>query len=146
MGPTPIALPAINTFLYLGTTASPPVYGTPIANVGDYAGPGMSKQMVDVTSNSNANPWRLKIGTLLDGGDLALPLYFIPADSDMQALLAVFATNGEAGIRWFKLAFSDDTTDWFFQASISKWNLKMPVAGVVTAEVTFTISDEVQFS
>lgn len=145
MGSTPIALPAINTFLYLGSTASPPVYGSPVANVGDYTGPGMSKTVVDVTSHSNPNPWRQKITTLIDAGDLALPMYFIPSDSNMQALMEVFATNGQAGIRWFKLAFSDGETDWFFQASISKWMLKAPVAHVITVDVTFSLTGLVQF-
>ena len=143
---TPIALPAINTYLYLGTTASPPVYSTPIANVGDYTGPGMSKAVVDVTSHSNTVPWREKITTLIDGGDLTLPLYFIPSDTGHQALLAVFATNGFSGIRWFQLAFSDGTSEWHFQASISKWSTKEPVAGVVTADVTFTITGQVLFT
>jgi hypothetical protein len=145
MASVPIALPAINTFLYLGDTSSPPVYTDPIANVGDYTGPGMSKAVVDVTSHSAAVPWRQKITTLIDGGDLTLPLYFIPSNSDMRKLMEVFATNGQAGIRWFKLLFSDGTTPWYFQASISKWMPKMPVAGVVTVDVTFTVTGEVQF-
>ena len=146
MATTPIALPGINTYLYLGTAASPPVYGTPVANVGDYTGPSMSKAVVDVTSQSNATPWRQKISTLIDGGEITMPMYFIPSDSNMQALLTVFATNGFSGIRWFKLAWSDGTTVWHFQASITKWSFKIPVAGVVTADVTFDITGAVQFT
>jgi hypothetical protein len=142
MSTTAIAFPAINTYLYLGSTASPTVYTNPIANVGDYTGPGMSKQVVDVTSHSAVVPWREKITTLLDGGDLTLPLYFIPDDTDLQALLTVFLTNGFAGIRWYKLLFTDGTF-YTFEASISKWNYKIPVAGVVTVDVTFTITGEV---
>ena len=99
MSTTPIALPAINTYLFLGSVASPTTYGSPIANVGDYTGPQQSKQVVDVTSHSAPTPDRQKITTLRDIGDLTLPLYFIPADSDMQALYNVFQTNGFAGIR-----------------------------------------------
>jgi hypothetical protein len=139
---TPIAFPAINTYLYLGSTASPPVYTSPIANVGDYTGPQESKQVVDVTSHSAAVPWREKITTLLDGGDLTLPLYFIPDDTGMQTLYDVFTTNGFNGIRWYKLLFTDGTY-FYFQASISKWSFKIPVAGVVTADLTFTLTGEV---
>ena len=142
MSTTPIAFPAINTYLYLGSATSPVTYGAPIANVGDYTGPGMSKQVVDVTSHSAPVPWREKITTLLDGGDLTLPLYFVPDDSDMQALLTVFLTNGFAGIRWYKLLFTDGTF-YTFEASISKWSYKIPVAGVVTVDVAFTITGEV---
>jgi Lambda phage tail tube protein, TTP len=145
MSSTPIALPAINTYLFLGSQDSPPTFSTdPVANVGDYTGPGMSKAVVDVTSQSNVNPWRQKITTLIDGGDLTMPLFFIPGDSNMQALLAIFGQNGQDGIYWFKLEFTDGT-EWFFQASISKWNLKMPVAGVVTADITFTLTGKVVF-
>ena len=140
------ALPAINTYLYLGTAVSPVTFGSPIANVGDYNGPSMSKSVVDVTSHSATVPWRQKVTTLIDGGDISLPLYFIPSDSDMTALLTVFATNGASGIRAFKLAFSDGVTTWHFSASISKWTMKEPVAGVVVADVTFSITGAVQFS
>ena len=137
MSTTPIAFPAINTYLYLGSTGSPTTYGNPVANVGDYNGPQQSKQVVDVTSHSAPTPDRQKITTLRDIGDLTLPLYFIPADSDMQALYNVFQTNGFAGIRWFKLLFTDGAY-LYFEASISKWSFKIPVAGVVTADLTFT--------
>ena len=92
---------------------------------------------MDVTSHSAPTPDRQKITTLRDIGDLTLPLYFIPDDSDMQALYEVYQTNGFAGIRWFKLLFTDGTY-LYFEASISKWSFKIPVAGVVTADLTFT--------
>jgi len=47
---TPIALPAINTFLKLGDQASPENFNT-IANVGDITGPGLVAAVVDVTSH-----------------------------------------------------------------------------------------------
>lgn len=142
MGTTPNALPAMNTYLYLGSSAvSPITYGAnPIANVGDYAGPSMSANIVDVTSHSNTDPWRQKITTLLDGGDLTLPCYFIPADTDHKALLAVFTARE---LRQYKLVFPDTGhTTWYFDAYISAFRFTEPVAGVVTANVTFTVTGE----
>ena len=143
---TPIAQQAINTYLKLGTAASPPVYtaGT-IANVGDYTGPSMKKTMADVTSHSSNVPWIQRLGTILDGGDVKLPMFFVPGDSNMQALLAVFTTVGFAGIRWYELDFTDGTT-WHFQATISDWQVKAPVKGVYTADVTFSITGSVSFT
>ena len=139
------AYQSINTYLKLGTSASPPVYSSPIANVGDYTGPSMKKTMVDVTSHSSAVPWIQRIGTILDGGDVKMPLFFVPSDSDMAALLAVFTTVGPTGIRWYELDFTDGTK-WHFQATISDWQVKAPVKGVYTADITFSITGAVTFS
>jgi predicted secreted protein len=130
----------MNTKLYLGSDwESPITFGaTPIANVGDYAGPSMSAAIVDVTSHSNVDAWRQKITTLLDGGDLTLPCFFIPSDTDHKALLAVFTARER---RQYKLVFPDTgATTWYFDAFVSKFSFTEPVAGVVTASVTFTLT------
>jgi hypothetical protein len=149
MSTTPAALAAMNTRLYLGSTTSPITYGNPIANVGDLSGPSMSANVVDVTSHSNTTPWRTKQVTLLDGGDVSLPLYFIPdptsgAGHDGTAgLLFIFTSRGNNnGLpRRYKLVFPDTAaTTYYFDAHISKFSMKEPVAGVVTADVTFTVT------
>src|SRR5271166_2024974 len=64
VGGTIVAQPAINTFLQLGNGQSPETFTT-VANVGTITGPGLSLNVVDVTSHSTGVPWRQKIGTLL---------------------------------------------------------------------------------
>ncbi len=145
------AEPAINTLLKIGY-GSPEVFSV-IANVGDLSGPSLSAAVVDVTSHSTGTPWREKIVTLLDGGDIQLPLFFIPSSPGNQnpfghdgtnGLLAVFTSRT---LKNYEMVFPDQAqTTYSFQAYISKFNFKEPVAGVIAADVTFTITGEPTFA
>lgn len=70
-------IPGINTLLQV-LTGSPATYRG-IANMGDITGPGIALTLVDVTSHSNGSPWDQFLGTLFSGGDIAFPLFFVPA-------------------------------------------------------------------
>jgi Lambda phage tail tube protein, TTP len=146
------AQPAINTLLKIANEGSPVTYNV-IANIGDLTGPTMAAQLVDVTSHSTNTPWRQKITTLLDNGDITLPLYFVPSSpgSDgvpntpfghdgTNGLLAVFT---ERQNRNYSLTFPDaNATTYYFNGYISKFSFKAPVAGVLTADVTFSMTGE----
>jgi hypothetical protein len=148
---TPNAVAAINTLLQLGNGASPEVYTT-VANVGDLTGPTLQATVVDVTSQSTGSPWREKIVTLLDPGQVSCPLYFVPDDAGHQLLLNVFQTRASAftsltggGAPW-RLIFPDqDSTRWSFNAYISKFSTKEPVAGVITADFTLELTGSPNF-
>ncbi len=146
------AQPAINTLFKLANLGSPQVFNV-IANVGDLTGPTMSAAVVDVTSHSNANPWRSKIVTLLDNGDITLPLYFIPSSAGSDGTPATpeghNATNGLLSVftgrqlREYSVTFPDAAaTTWYFQGYISKFTMDAKVAGVLQATCTFTFTSE----
>jgi hypothetical protein len=145
------AQPAINTLLKMGNGASPEVFNT-VANVGDITGLSMSAAVVPTTSHSSAVPWVTRITTLLDGGDITLPIYFIPSSgaasggiighNDTAGIMKQFTDRGQttAGtpINW-KLVFPDvAATTYAFTAFISKFTIKAPVAGVLTADITLS--------
>ncbi len=145
---TPAALPAINTLLKLGNGASPEVFTT-IANVSSITGLQLSANVVDVTSHSTSVPWRQKITTLLDAGDLTFDLFFIPSDTGHQQLLTIFQEkNGTTdGLRDYQLWFPDGVpTKYQFAAYISKFSLSEAVDNVVRAAVTFTATGKPNFS
>lgn len=147
------AQPAINTLLKIGNLGSPITFNT-IANVGDMSPAiGMKADIVDVTSHSTTVPWRQKITTLLDNGDLSFKLFFIPssAGSDgtpntpyghdgTNGLLAVFTGRQ---LREYQLVFPDAAaTTYYFQGYISKFNITSKVAGVLEADVTITLTGQ----
>lgn len=146
------AQPAINTLFKIANEGSPLTFNV-VANVGDLTGPTMSGAVVDVTSHSTGNPWRQKIVTLLDNGDITLPLFFIPSSpgSDGQAntpeghngtngLLSVFT---QRQLREYALTFPDAAaTTWYFQGYITKFSMTAKVAGVLEATCTFTFTNE----
>ena len=160
----PIGLPAINTLLKIGNGASPEIYNT-IANVGDLNGPTLSSTVVDVTSHSSAVPWREKLVTLLDAGEITLPLFYIPASTGVIGtpntpfghdygdggitqfgLEGVFTSRGRTAVGTpynFAIQYPDatQTTD-YFTGFVSKFSKKAAVAGVEMAEVTIVLTGQ----
>jgi Lambda phage tail tube protein, TTP len=144
--------PAINTLLKIGTAGSPTTFGT-IANVGDMTGPGFSAQIVDVTSHSTGSPWRIKVPTLLDNGDITCKIFFIPSSPGSSdgtpfghdagsGLLAVF-TNRQ--LREYSLTFPDPTaTTWYLSGYLTKFAMTAMVQGVLEASAAFTFVSEPQ--
>jgi hypothetical protein len=150
----PAAQPAINTVLKIGNEGSPMVFNS-IANIGDLTGPTMMATVVDVTSQSSGAPWAQKVVTLLDNGDITLPLFFIPSSAGSDGIPATpeghNGTNGllsvftQRQLRAYQLVFPDGpATTYNFQGYISKFSFKAPVKGVLTADCTFTFTGEPQ--
>jgi len=155
MANIPIAIPAIGTLLQVGNGASPEIFNS-IANIGDITGPGTSATVVDVTSHTSVSaPWRQKIPTLLDAGTVTLPLYYVPSSgaptgagtfmghSFTAGLGRLFINRGlSPGVPYnWKIIYPDglNTTDEF-QAFVTKYSQKAPVAGVLTCDVELTIT------
>jgi Lambda phage tail tube protein, TTP len=143
----PIALPAINTLIQIGTGASPEVYVT-VASVSDITGPTMQGTVVDVTSMSTGNPWRQKVVTLLEGGEVSFNAFWQPMLQSHQNLLALFVARGANNVSGLpidmRLVFPDqDGSAYLFQGFVSKCSLDEKVADVVKAAVTLTITGQV---
>lgn len=143
---------AINTLLKIGNQGSPITFNT-IANVGDINGFTWSGAVVDVTSHSNSNPWRQKVVTLLDNGDLTCKLFFIPSSPGSDGTPNTpFGHNGSTGLlsvftgrqlREYLIQFPDAAaTTYYFQAYLTKMPMVAAVAGVLEATVTFTATGE----
>jgi len=115
-----------------------------IANIKDISGPELTQETEDVTTHDQATPWREKIGTLLDAGDVTLELVFDPGDTTHAALLAqMVGRTSEA----FDLKINDtNKTMWSFDAFVTKFSPKEPVDGALTASCSITITGEITLS
>jgi predicted secreted protein len=143
------AQPSINTLLKLGNAGSPETFNT-VANVGNIGGLTLSGNVVDVTSHSTGVPWRQKIVTLLDAGELTCQLFFIPAGGapaggvighDFTAGLGLVFTS--RALRNYKLVFPDTgATTWSFSAYITKFSMTSPTPTVLEATVTFSATGQ----
>ena len=143
---------AINTYLKIGNEGSPMIFNT-IANIGDLTGPSLSSTIVDVTSHPTGAPWVQRIVTILDNGDIALPLFFIPSSPGSDGTPSTpFGHNGSTGLlsvftqrqlREYSVVFPDPAnTTWYMQGYISKFSMKAAVKGVLTADITFSMTGE----
>lgn len=136
----PLPVPAIggnNTLLFLGSPASPSIFLDFIARLGDIAS-STSVKTVDVSNQNTA--WVRKLATIADGGTVTVPLFWLPSDTDDQALIDVFVAKQ---LRSYQLQWPDGKS-WFFNAYITKWATKAPVEGALTADLEFTIDGIVQ--
>lgn len=142
----PLALPAINTILQYGNGASPETFVT-IAFLNNLSGPSIEGQVVDVTSMSSVLPWRQKIVTLLAGGEISADAFWQPMDPTHQSLLTFFSDRGQgqAGVPIdFRMVFPDyDGTVYAFSGFVSACKITAPVADVIKAAVTITITGPV---
>jgi hypothetical protein len=116
----------------MGTTVS--IDGTDIYGIQDITGPGVSREVVDITNHSSPSGARERITTLLDYGDYSFPLIVDTLDAGMQALWAAIIANTS---HEFILTLPDGTTHTF-DARVSNFSMSAPVAEVVTADVTLT--------
>lgn len=137
---TIIANAAINTFLQQSDGGSPETFTT-VANVGTITGMSMSGQVVDVTSHSNTDAWRRKIVTLLNGGVVSFPCYFVPNDAGHQALQKIFVGRLQQDWR-LSLPTTPTRTVYQFSGMISKFNMDFPVDGVIKAMVDIEVIGE----
>ncbi len=150
------ALPAINTLLKIGDQGSPEAFNL-IANVGDMNEIlSMTADKVDVTSHSTTVPWSQNIPTLLNGGNVTFPLFFIPSSGSPATGVIGHSFSGGIGKYFvnrgasasqpgtainFQITFPDAAqTTYFFSGFIYDFKMKAPVKGVETAEITIGVT------
>jgi hypothetical protein len=140
------ALPAEPIVLAIATLDSPTKY-VDIANLGDISGPSRSYTVQDVSAHGQRA--RRKITTLLDEGSLTAPLWFIPGagfegtHTDPKDGLQAIFERGD--LRAYALKYKDSAgTVKFFNAFLNKMSEKSPVAGVLSAEVEFTVDGTIK--
>jgi hypothetical protein len=155
----PAALPAIGTLLQVGNGASPEVFSS-VANIGDLSGPSVQATWTPTTSHTSASaPWTTGVPTLLDAGTISFPLYYIPASGGPSGgqighnfaagLGRLFANRGlTPGVPYnWKIVYPDGSGTFHeFQAFLTKYSMKSPVAGVETADVELHVTGVPSFA
>lgn len=156
MAALPPGLPTSNLVLMLQTTASPLAWNT-VANLGDYTGPQGSSTVVDVSKHGDT--FRRKLKTLMDAGMLAAPCWFDPSQpthaGNSQALAELF--QNQTTLSTWLITFVDSNglivpaspanngPQMTFNAYVTKFSMKEPVAGVYAADVELTIDGKPQY-
>jgi hypothetical protein len=106
--------------------------GTPIYGVQDITGPGISREVIDITNHSSPGGARERRATLLDFGEYSFPLVVDTDDAGMQALYAAIIANTS---HTFTLTLPDGT-EHEFEGKVTNFSMSAPVTEVVTADVT----------
>lgn len=133
---------AINTLLQVSSGGSPETFTT-IAGVSSIQGPDFSVNVVDVTTHSNADPWRRKKPTLLDPGSLQFELFLDPSEATHSeagtGVVSQFMNRQESRFR-LKFPAPNEASYYICTGFFSALGQAFPVDGVITANATLTFS------
>jgi predicted secreted protein len=121
------------TALHRGDGAAPEVF-TAIANVKNFKGPGMKRDIYDSTTHDTPEGWRTKRGGLKDGGDVELDINFDPANHSL--LIEDF---DDPDPRNYRLIWPDGT-QCALTAVLSELSPASPHDDLLTASIKFAVS------
>ncbi len=124
------------TIMARGDGAAPTEGFTPIANVGNISGPGLTRETIDVTAHDSPNQYTEHKGGLKDGGEVSFDLNYNPPVHDI--LINDF--DDENPRNW-RIIFPDPgTTTWTFAAILTGFEPSAPYDDKLTASLTFKVS------
>lgn len=124
----------------IGNGATPEVF-TDAAGVTSLSGPGLSRDMIDVTDMDSPDGYREFIGALKDAGEVQVDLEFDPDGSTTSALLSLL---GQTSAKNFRITFPD-TTAWAFSGWLSNFEPSDPHDDKMTASATFKVTGKPAF-
>lgn len=127
-------LDAFGTQLQRSDMGASPVF-TSIANVTTFKGPKIKRNTADVTAHDSPTRWMEFIGTLVDGGDVAIDINYDP--SFHNALISDFQ---DTAARNYKLIYPLGSSTWSFSAFLTDFEAQAPVDGKLSASVTFKVT------
>ncbi len=130
---------AFGTLLKIGDGAGTAEAFTTIAEVGDIDGPSMSVDTIDVTSHSSTSARKEFIPSLIDSGEISFPISFVPDDATHDATTGIQKVMNDRSVWNWQMVFPD-ATQVEFAGMVTKFGIKAPVAGKLSADVTLKIS------
>jgi len=135
------AIAAVGTQLKRGDGASAEAF-TALAEVKNITGPGMTRELIDVTNLDSTGGYREFIAGFRDGGQLTFDMNFT-----LDAYDDLFADYGSDDSRNYQLVMPDTgNTTFEFAAFVMDLPPNMPTGEAVTVAVTMKITGEVTLS
>ena len=118
--------------------------GTPIVQVTNISGPGLSLDVEDVTTHDSTGAWEEVVATILRSGEVSMDIVYDPAAATHKnaagGLLADLVARTAVT---YTLIFSDAAnTEWEFEAFVVGFEPDAPHDGALTASVTMKISGQ----
>ena len=125
---------ALGAKLFRGTNAGD-LYG----QVTNLDGPGLSVDVIDVTSHDSTNAWEESVAGILRSGNVSMDIVWDPADAFYKnagtGLLADLIARVPITLT---LQFPDTgSTEWTFSALVTGFEPSMPADGLLGASVEF---------
>lgn len=116
--------------------------GTAVAEVTSISGPGLSADVIDMTSHDSTTGYREFVQGLKDGGEVSFDIIYVPA--------GVTHKNASGGLLWYyeqggtaqhSIVFPDSaTTTWTFDAFVTNFEVGAPIDDKLSASVTIKVT------
>lgn len=124
-----------------GGTLQPQGSFAVIAELTNLQDGGVTAALVEVSAH-DGGLWTSRLPTLLSGNTLRLSINHVPAHPTHNPITGLEYLLLTKQRRWFMLVFPDvDKTVWAFSSYVTDFRVTAEVAGVLTAEVTLTVTD-----
>jgi len=135
------ALSSFGTLLKIGDGATPTENFTTIAELLDIDGVTLKTNTEDATNHSSPGGFEEKIPTTLAAGPVKFGINFIPTGATHSQSTGLIKDWKNKTKRNFQLVFPDSgATTWLISAYVTSVDIKAPVKGKLTADVTLDIT------
>jgi len=131
--------PAMGTHLQIESSTTPGTYIS-VALVGPLAGPSLSRDTIDVTNQDNQSGYKEFIGSLKDGGEVTLTLFWntnAVGQFQPDGLYAAFEDGLEHN---FQIVLPAADFSWKFAGVVSKMAWKYDPNAAQTCDTTIKVS------
>lgn len=130
---------SFGTFLQMGDGGAPEAFTT-IAEVGDIAGPAVSRDTEEVTNHSSPDGYEEFINTIKRSGEVTFPINFIPDHPTHDQETGLLGVLDTGVLKNWRLLLSTTGHRWQFAALVTNFEGASPVVGKQSADVTLKIS------
>jgi len=130
---------SFGTFLQMGDGGAPEAFTT-IAEVGDIAGPAVSRDTEEVTNHSSPDGYEEFINTIKRSGEVSFPINFIPDNPTHDQATGLLGVLDTGVLKNWRLLLSTTGRRWQFAALVTNFEGASPVVGKQSADVTLKIS------
>ncbi len=141
---------AISSFgidLQIGDGATPTEAFTSIAEVKDFDGPTLTKDMQETTPHSpSGHKWRRFISGLRNGGEVTFAINYETDEPTHNATAGLLSELDSDDMRNWKVIFpgagAAATRTWSFSGTVTAFGPSNPVEGVQTASVSIKVDGQ----
>lgn len=133
------ATPGPGFLLQKGDGATPENFTT-VAEVRDIKGPSIKTDLHEVTNQSSAGGYEEHVPTIRRSGTVSFPVNLIPTDPTHNSSTGFIADLNNKTLRNWKLLDNDGFSSVVtFKGYVVDFEQTMPVAGVLTGEVSIKV-------
>lgn len=116
-----------------------------VANVRSLKGPGLSLDVVDITSHDSAGAAEELVATILRTGEVTLGMLYDPSAISIKYVNGLLGKMVAKTLEGFKVYFNDNTVEasrsiWAFNAFITGFEPDAPFDGALAADMKLKIS------